>query len=79
MKGKLKIWNKLVFGILDLEVEEAIKNLNGLDNMVAEETGNDIPAGVVNNTKDASKKVREVINLKENVLRHKSMMKWIKE
>lgn len=69
LKGNLKSWNKEVFGIMDLEVEEAIKNLNDMDRLVADESWIDITIGVVNNRMEASKKVMELMNHKESMLR----------
>lgn len=37
LKGNLRDWNKNVFGILDLEMDSALKELNALDFV----TGND--------------------------------------
>lgn len=37
LKGNLRDWNKNVFGILDLEMDSALKELNALDFMA----GND--------------------------------------
>lgn len=69
LKGNLKSWNKEVFGIMYLEVEEAIKNLNDMDCLVVDEPWIDITIGVVNNRMEASKKVWELMNLKESILR----------
>lgn len=35
LKEKLKWWNKEVFGVLDLNIEKFVKDLNGLDDVAA--------------------------------------------
>lgn len=35
LRERLKIWNKEVFGIMDLEVDRAVKNLNQLGHLAS--------------------------------------------
>lgn len=35
LKEKLKVWNKEVFGYMDLKIEETVKEMNLVDSLVA--------------------------------------------
>ncbi|XP_058774928.1 uncharacterized protein LOC131649188 [Vicia villosa] len=77
--SKLKVWNKEVFGVLDLDVDKAVSSLNALDLEVANVMsgggmgGDNREARVV-----ASKEVWESMLVREGVLRQKSRCNWIR-
>jgi hypothetical protein len=75
LKIALKTWNQEVFGILDLNIDNTVKDLNDLEEQLAN--------GVVNpssiNSKDKVRQFWEQINFKESLLRQKSRTRWIQE
>ncbi|MCI02122.1 LINE-1 reverse transcriptase like, partial [Trifolium medium] len=75
LKESLKVWNREIFGILDLNIDKTVKELNELENMVA--NGIDDPAN--HNSKDLVKKFWEQIHFKESLLHQKSRSKWVQE
>src|SRR4051812_40938113 len=78
LKHMIRRWNREVFGILDLDVNNAISNLNKLDALVADlERG--IAADVCEARGVASKALWDAVNNRESILRQKSRSKWISE
>lgn len=78
MNSKLKLWNSGVFGILDLGIEEAVKFLNKLDQLVAN--------GDISFSFDTTKKISQAMSLvwkklhyRESIIRQKSKCRWNKE
>ncbi|XP_058775742.1 uncharacterized protein LOC131650016 [Vicia villosa] len=57
LRGKLRVWNVKVFGFLNLQEEEAFKNLNALDFVMVGDDPVDIEALAINRSL-ASKRVR---------------------
>lgn len=74
LNDKLRSWNIEVYGILYLEMESALKELNDLDNFVANGlvlyNGN-----VVDSCSLTSIRVLKILKYKESMLRQKSRHK----
>ncbi|PNX80406.1 cysteine-rich receptor-like protein kinase, partial [Trifolium pratense] len=75
LKEKLKVWNREVFGILDLNIDKTVKDLNDAEDLMAR------GATCMNiaNTKELTKKFWEQLHYKESLLKQKSRLKWIQE
>lgn len=79
LKGKLRTWNCEVVGKIDLEVEEATKELNDLDHKVASEL-KPVSKEIVVRRMEASSKVWQRLEHKESIIKKKkSRHKWIHE
>lgn len=77
LKGRLKWWNKDVFGWTGLKVEEAVTNLNRLDKE-CRVLGGGSNEDVVVRRVETDKEVWRNISLKESFLRQKSRVSWLK-
>ncbi|XP_058760200.1 uncharacterized protein LOC131633504 [Vicia villosa] len=77
-KDKLRRWNKEVFGRIDLEVEEGVRDLNLADAHLEMEDGI-LFSDTLERRKEASSHIWRNMRLKENMLLQKSRLKWIKE
>lgn len=75
LKEKLRVWNKEVFGVVDLNIEEDVKELNNLDQMLIEHWDE----ATVSKRKEVSVSFWKQIRLKESILHQKSRARWIKE
>ncbi|GAU10537.1 hypothetical protein TSUD_419470, partial [Trifolium subterraneum] len=75
LKESLKKWNHEVFGIMDLNIEKTVKELNEIEEMIA--NGNSHP--MYPNSKKQSKMFWEQLRFKESILKQKSRTKWIQE
>jgi hypothetical protein len=75
LKEALKSWNKAVFGILDLNIGKTVKDLNDVEELLANGDG-DQP---LLNSKELVKKFWEQLHSKESLIRQKSRTKWIQE
>lgn len=60
-----------MFGILDLEVEGAVKNLNDWDHLVADDFEHDISKVLADKKREVTNKVLEIIRFKERTLKQK--------
>ncbi|KAI5430636.1 hypothetical protein KIW84_035011 [Lathyrus oleraceus] len=78
VKIKLKSWNKEVFGMLDLNVDKAVGELNSLDLMVADLAEDGLVDSVRRNREVASKEVWDTMFLRDNFLRQKARCNWIR-
>jgi hypothetical protein len=75
LKEALKSWNKAVFGILDLNIDKTVKDLNDVEELLAN-CDSDQP---LLNSKELVKKFWEQLHSKESLIRQKSRTKWIQE
>lgn len=71
LKGKLKVWNKEVFGIMDLYINNTVNELNQLDELVA----NGDPVDEVARNLVSAKFWRQ-IRAKDSFLHQKSRVNW---
>ncbi|XP_058751458.1 uncharacterized protein LOC131624518 [Vicia villosa] len=78
LKASLGVWNKEVFGWLDLKLKEEVDSLNVLDNSLMENLGDHVEE-LVNSRREVSKELWHYLNLKESMLRLKSRQLWLKE
>lgn len=78
LKNKIKLLNKEVLGIVDLEVNNSISSLRALDSLVANVEGGFIEE-VVKARRVASKAVWEEVLKRESILNQKYRSKWILE
>ncbi|PNX80939.1 cysteine-rich receptor-like protein kinase, partial [Trifolium pratense] len=75
LKEALKIWNKEVFGFKDLRIDKTVKELNEVEELIA--NGEIDPFNL--NSKELVTKFWEQIRSKESLLLQKSRTKWIQE
>lgn len=78
LKYKPKSWNYVVFGILDIGNQEAVKDLNKLDQLLG---NNDIPfsSDTVEKRSQSQPLVWQKLHFREPIIRQKSKCRWIKE
>lgn len=74
LKEKLRVWNKEVFGWVDLSIDNTVKGLNELDSMVGEGAVPDIQQ-----RKELQAQFWQQVRHKESLIRQKSRHKWILE
>ncbi|XP_058757308.1 uncharacterized protein LOC131630545 [Vicia villosa] len=73
LKSKLRWWNTNVFGKIDMELEEGVKEINVIDNLpldVEKEVGE---------RQKANRKFWTQLKIRENVLIQKARLKWLNE
>jgi exonuclease III len=75
LKEALKVWNKEVFGIVDLNIDKTVRDLNDLEEQIA--YGSIDPSII--NSKEKVKQFWEQIHAKESILRQKSRTRWLQE
>jgi hypothetical protein len=75
LKEALKGWNKEVFGIVDLNLEKTVKELNDVEDMLA----NDDYDPTHLNSKELVKKFWDELRTKDSLIRQKSRSQWIQE
>jgi hypothetical protein len=68
LKEALKVWNKEVFGILDLNIEKTVNDLNDLEDQI---TNGDCDPNQFN-SKELVKTFRDQIHSKDSLLRQKA-------
>lgn len=78
LRNKLRSWNVEVFGFLDLQEEEALREFNSLDFVSVGTNPVDIDKLSLD-MRLASNKVWEVTQNKESILRQKARSFWLKE
>ncbi|XP_058750389.1 uncharacterized protein LOC131623395 [Vicia villosa] len=78
LRSKLRVWNVKVFDLLDLQEENAFKELNALDFAMMGDNPVDIDSLAINRLM-ASKKMWEVVRHKESFLRQKARALWLKD
>ncbi|CAJ2673212.1 unnamed protein product [Trifolium pratense] len=75
MKDNLKVWNREVFGILDLNIDKTVKELNEVEEVLA----NGLNDPITTNPSELVTKFWEQLHFKENLIHQKSRTKWIQE
>jgi hypothetical protein len=75
LKDCLRKWNKEVFGILDLNIEHTVKELNDIEGML----GDDDLDLEDTRREGLNKEFWRQLHFKESLLKQKSRMKWVKE
>ncbi|XP_058786237.1 uncharacterized protein LOC131660890 [Vicia villosa] len=78
LKGRLKWWNKEVFGRIDLEIQEEVSAINGGDDLLELE-GDDFLSDTLFRRKEATSRFWMKLRIKENMLVQKANLKWLKE
>ncbi|XP_058733800.1 uncharacterized protein LOC131605468 [Vicia villosa] len=78
LKERLRVWNREVFGWIDLKVEEASEKINTLDKVIEVNFGGGIDKEVIDRSL-ATKDFWNYLNIKESMLRLKSRNLWLKE
>jgi hypothetical protein len=75
LKEALKNWNREVFGIVDLNIEKTVKELNDIEELIA----NDVYDSNQFNSKELVKQYWDQIHTKDSLIRQKSRTKWVQE
>ncbi|CAJ2637710.1 unnamed protein product [Trifolium pratense] len=75
LKEYLKEWNREVFGFLDLKIDNTVKELNEVEELLA--NGTNVPNSI--NPNELVKQFWDQIQFKESILHQKSRTKWIQE
>ncbi|GAU16309.1 hypothetical protein TSUD_299410 [Trifolium subterraneum] len=75
LKDRLKIWNKEVFRILDLNIEKSVKEINDIEGLLEE--GGDGKSFI--RREGLNKEFWKQLNLKDSLLKQKSRTRWVKE
>ncbi|KAK2435690.1 hypothetical protein QL285_020733 [Trifolium repens] len=75
LKESLKVWNREVFGLMDLNINKTVKELNEVEDALAEGLGDPTQ----NLSSDLTRQFWEQIHRKESLLHQKSRSKWIQE
>ncbi|XP_058785957.1 uncharacterized protein LOC131660684 [Vicia villosa] len=78
LKDKLRRWNEEVFGRIDLEVEQGVRELN-LADLTLEGEDVDYFEETLGRRKYASCRICRNMRLKENMFLQKARLKWMKE
>ncbi|CAK8537008.1 unnamed protein product [Lathyrus sativus] len=78
-KDRLKWWNRVVFGKIDLEVEETVGDINAGDVLAETVAPGGLSLEDTNSRKEAVTKFWTNLRIKENMLVQKSRIKWLKE
>ncbi|XP_058767480.1 uncharacterized protein LOC131641192 [Vicia villosa] len=78
LKVKLNWWNKEVFGRINLEVEEGVRDINCGD-VLLEEADEILQPEILKNRKEATSRFWTKLRIKENMLVQKSRLKWLNE
>jgi hypothetical protein len=75
LKEALRRWNREVFGIVELNIEKTVQELNDMEDQMA----NDVLDSDHLNTTGLVKQFWDQIHTKESLLRQKSRTKWVQE
>ncbi|XP_058770682.1 uncharacterized protein LOC131644227 [Vicia villosa] len=78
IKGRLRWWNKTIFGRIDLEVEEGVRDINEGDSRL-EDTTKDLIGESLLDRQEANKRFWLNLRIKEIMLVQKSRLKWLNE
>ncbi|XP_058767553.1 uncharacterized protein LOC131641267 [Vicia villosa] len=78
LKDRLRWWNKEVFGRMDLDVEEGVRDINIGDDRLELEA-EDLNIDILKERKEATSRFWTNLRIKENMLAQKSRIKWLKE
>jgi hypothetical protein len=75
LQEALKNWNREVFGIVELNIEKTVKELNDIEELIA----NDVYDSNQFNSKELVKQYWDQIHTKDSLIRQKSRTKWVQE
>jgi hypothetical protein len=75
LKVALKTWNQDVFGIVDLSIDNTMKDINDLEEQLA---NGDVDHALFNSN-EKTKQFWEQLHAKESILRQKSRTKWCQD
>ncbi|XP_045791747.1 uncharacterized protein LOC123886474 [Trifolium pratense] len=75
LKEELRGWNREVFGILDLNIEKTVTELNEAEALSISDGSNSL----ISDKSAINKKFWEQIHYKESLIKQKSRMKWVRE
>ncbi|XP_045831276.1 uncharacterized protein LOC123922622 [Trifolium pratense] len=75
LKEELRGWNKEVFGMLDLNIENTVKDLNEAEGIIDSNGVN----SVTTNKAAINKKIWDQLYFKESLIKQKSRLKWVRE
>jgi hypothetical protein len=75
LKDCLRKWNKEVFGILDLNIDKTVKDLNDIEGLL----GEDVADTEMTRREGLNKEFWSQLHFKESLLKQKSRMRWVKE
>jgi hypothetical protein len=75
LKEALRTWNREVFGVLDLDIDKTVKEMNEIEEQIA----NGVSDSSNLNSKEKVKLFWEQIHYKESLLHQKSRTKWIQD
>src|SRR4051812_4203792 len=78
LKKRLSWWNQMVFGWVNLNINNAIEDMAFLDNEFVNFAGN-VPEEVVKRRAKAAESFWDNLNKKEGLLRLKSKQTWLTE
>ncbi|XP_058746998.1 uncharacterized protein LOC131619984 [Vicia villosa] len=78
LKEKLKWWNKNMFGKINLEVEENVRDINYGDDFLEVEEEDNLSA-ILFDRKEATSRFWLNLRIKENMLAQKLKVKWLKD
>ncbi|XP_058783306.1 uncharacterized protein LOC131657982 [Vicia villosa] len=78
LKGRIKWWNKEVFGRIDLEIQEEVREINCRDDLL-ELDGEDFNPDTLIRRKEATSRFWMKLRIKENMLVQKANLKWLRE
>jgi hypothetical protein len=75
LRDCLRKWNKEVFGILDLNIDKTVRDLNDIEGLMCGDVG-DVE---MTRREGLTKEFWRQLHLKESLLKQKSRMRWVKE
>jgi hypothetical protein len=75
LKDCLRKWNREVFGILDLNIDKTVKELNDIEGLLGED---DVDLEITRR-EGLNKDFWSQLHFKESLLKQKSRMRWVKE
>ncbi|XP_058741515.1 uncharacterized protein LOC131613893 [Vicia villosa] len=78
LRERLRVWNREVFGWIELKLEDASEKINVFDKVIGENMGGNKEV-VVNDIRTATKDLWNCLNVKESMLRLKSRNLWLKD
>ncbi|XP_058784819.1 uncharacterized protein LOC131659676 [Vicia villosa] len=78
IKERLKWWNKTVFGRIELEAEDIVRDLNYGDSRL-EDSSEGMLGESLNSRNDSNKRFWLNFRIKENMLVQKSRLKWLND
>jgi hypothetical protein len=75
LRDYLRKWNKEVFGILDLNIEKTVKDLNDIEGLLAR----DVADVEMTRREGLNKEFWIQLHFKESLLKQKSRLRWVRK